>query len=65
MGTFWRVFADDIATTTEEIHPAQEKLASVELEAAKLGLHLNSKKTEVMHFNQGGVTTNRQRMTRK
>ena len=50
MGTFWRVFADDIATPREEIHPAQEKLASVELEAAKLGLHLNSKTTEVMHF---------------
>ena len=50
-------FTDDIAITTEEIHQAQEMLASVETEAAKIGLHLNSKKTEVMHFSQGGVTT--------
>ena len=50
-------FADDIAITSDEIHQAQEMLASVETEAAKIGLHLNSKKTEVMHFNQGGVTT--------
>ena len=49
--------ADDIAITTEEIHQAQEMLASVEIEAAIIGLHLNSKKTEVIHFNQGGVTT--------
>ena len=50
-------FADDIAITSDEIHQAQEMLASVETEAAKIGLHLNSKKTEVIHFNQGGVTT--------
>ena len=49
--------ADNIAITTEEIHQAQEMLASVEIEAAIIGLHLNSKKTEVIHFNQGGVTT--------
>ena len=48
-------FADDIAITTTQIHQAQEMLASVELEAVKIGLHLNSKKTEVMHFNQGGL----------
>ena len=49
--------ADNIAVTTEEIHQAQEMLASVEIEAAIIGLHFNSKKTEVIHFNQGGVTT--------
>ena len=43
-------FADDIAITTEQIHQAQEMLA-------KIGLHFNSKKTEVMHFNLEGVTT--------
>ena len=48
-------FADDIAITTAQIHQDQEMLASVELEAAKIGLRLNSKKTEVMHFNQGGL----------
>ena len=30
-------FADDIAITTEEIHQAQEMLASAEFEAAKIG----------------------------
>lgn len=49
-------FADD-TSTTEEIHQAQGMLASVKLEAVQIGLHLNSKKTEVKHFNQGGVTT--------
>ena len=49
--------ADNIAITTGEIHKAQEMLASVEIEAAIIGLHLNSKKTEVIHFNQGAVTT--------
>ena len=48
-------FADDIAITTAQIHQDQEMLASVELEAAKIGLRLNSKKTEVMHFNHGGL----------
>ena len=59
-------FADDIAITTEEIYQAQEMLASVEFEAAKLALHLNSWKTEVVHFNQGGETTIKaKRMMRK
>ena len=50
-------FADGIAITTVETNQAQEMLASVELEAANTGLCLNSKKTEVMYFNQGGETT--------
>ena len=50
-------FAEGIAITTEEIHQAQKMLASVEREAAKIGLYLKSKKTEVVHFNQGvGIT---------
>ena len=48
-------FADDIAIITGQIHQDQEMLASVELEAAKIGLRRNSKKTEVIHFNQGGL----------
>ena len=36
---------------------AQEMLTSIEFEAAKIGLHLNVKKTEVMHYNQEGITT--------
>ena len=48
-------FADYITITTAQIRQAQEMLASVELKAAKIGLHLNSKKTEVMLFNQGGL----------
>ena len=32
-------------------------LTCIEIEAVKVGLHLNSKKTEVMHFNQEGGTT--------
>ena len=50
-------FADDIAITTEEISQAQEMLKCIEIEAAKVGLHLNAKKTEVMHFNQEGDAT--------
>ena len=50
-------FADDIAIITEEIEKAQEMLTSIEFEAAKIGLHLNVKKTEVMHYNQEGITT--------
>ena len=49
--------ADDIAIITEEIEKAQEMLTSIEFEAAKIGLHLNVKKTEVMHYNQEGITT--------
>ena len=44
-------FADDIALISEEIAQAQELLSSLEKEAGKVGLHLNSKKTEFMKFN--------------
>lgn len=44
-------FADDIALLSEEIAQAQELLARVESEAAKVGLYLNEKKTELMAFN--------------
>ena len=50
-------FADDIAIMTEEIEKAQEMLTSIVFEAAKIGLHLNVKKMEVMHYNQEGITT--------
>lgn len=45
-------FADDIALLSNEIHQAKELLKQVETEAAKVGLHVNAKKTEVMRFNQ-------------
>ena len=45
-------FADDIALLCNEIHQAQELLRRVETEAAKVGLHVNAKKTEHMAFNQ-------------
>ena len=45
-------FADDIALVTEELEHAQDFLYHVEENAAKIGLHLNSDKTEFMSFNQ-------------
>ena len=45
-------FADDLALLTTEIDQAQEVLSRLEKEAAKIGLHLNVPKTEVMTFNQ-------------
>ena len=45
-------FADDIALLCNEIHQAQELLKRVETEAARVGLHVNAKKTEHMSFNQ-------------
>ena len=45
-------FADDIALLCNEIHQAQELLKRVEEEAARVGLHVNAKKTEHMTFNQ-------------
>ena len=44
-------FADDIALLCEEIEQAQKLLNSVEAEAAKVGLHVNAKKTEAMPYN--------------
>eukprot|EP00794_Sanderia_malayensis_P015472 gene15472-17050_t len=45
-------FADDIALLSEEIEQAQRLIDRLETEAAKVGLHCNSKKTEYMSFNQ-------------
>ena len=45
-------FADDIAFVTEELEQAQDFLHRVQGNAAKIGLHLNSDKTEFMSFNQ-------------
>ena len=44
------MFADDIALLSEEIHQAQELLHRVEVEAEKVGLYINAKKTELMHY---------------
>ena len=45
-------FADDIALLTEEIKQAHDMVTKLENEAAKVGLHCNSKKTEVQPLNQ-------------
>ena len=45
-------FADDIALVIDELEQAQDFLHSVQENAAKIGLHLNSDKTEFMSFNQ-------------
>ena len=45
-------FADDIALMTEELEQAQDFLHRVQENALKIGLHLNSDKTEFMSFNQ-------------
>ena len=44
-------FADDIALVTEELEQAQDFLHRVQKNTAKIGLHLNSDKTEFMSFN--------------
>ena len=45
-------FADDIALLSEEIDQAQQLLERLEQQSAKVGLHLNDKKTKVMAYNQ-------------
>ena len=44
-------FTDDVALISEEIDQAQELLQRLETEAANIGLHLNTKKMELMAFN--------------
>ena len=44
-------FADDIALLSDQIEQAHEFLLRVETEANKVGLHINTKKTEAMIFN--------------
>ena len=50
-------FADDIALVSESLVQAQIMLERVETSTAKVGLHLNSDKTEVMLFNQTTTPT--------
>ena len=45
-------FADEIVLLANEIAQAKELLHNVENEAAKVDLHINAKKTEVMEYNQ-------------
>ena len=45
-------FADDIALITETLQQGQELLSRVESSTARVGLHLNADKTEVMIYNQ-------------
>ena len=44
-------YADDIALISQELYQAQELLQIVELEAGKIGLTLNTIKTEVIGYN--------------
>ena len=48
-------FADDIALILDKIEEAQNTLQNVEDAAAKVGLHLNARKTEVIIYNQEAV----------
>ena len=45
-------FADDLALLSDTVDQAQELLLALERHAAKIGLQINSKKTEYMSFNQ-------------
>ena len=44
-------YADDIALVSQEVEQAQLMLTNIEIEVAKIGLHINAKKTEIMSFN--------------
>lgn len=44
-------FADDICLLSDNMQQAQQLLTLVETECNKVGLHLNSRKTEVMTYN--------------
>ena len=49
-------FADDIALLSDTAEQAQEFLNRVETAALHVGLHMSSKKTKLMTFNQQTVT---------
>ena len=44
-------YADDICLISDRVEKAQELLNRVEEECARVGLRLNSKKTEVITYN--------------
>ena len=46
------LFADDVALLSEEIDQAQKVLSKVQTEAERVGLHINTKKTEFMAYKQ-------------
>ena len=58
MQTTELMFADEIALLSKEIAQTQELLSRVEMEASKIGLHINAKKTELMTFNYEDEITN-------
>ena len=45
-------FANDLALLSDTVEQAQEILLALETKAAKVGLHINAKKTQYMSFNQ-------------
>ena len=44
-------YADDIALVSQEVEQAQLMLTNIEIVVAKIGLHINANKTEIMSFN--------------
>ena len=44
-------YVDDIALLSQEVEQAQIMLTNIEIEVAKIGLHINAKKTEIISFN--------------
>ena len=44
-------YADDIALVSHEVCKAQKLLTCVEEEAAKIALHINANKTEIIAYN--------------
>ena len=45
-------YADDIPLVSQDVCQAQKLLTCVEEKAAKIGLHINAKKTIIMAYNQ-------------
>ena len=45
-------YADDIAALSDCMKDAQELLCQLETAAAEVGLHINSKKTQCINYNQ-------------
>ena len=45
------IYADDIALVSQEVEQAQLMLINIEIEVAKIGLHIHAKKIEIMSFN--------------
>ena len=56
------LFADDISLLSEEIDQAKKPLSKVQTEAAKIGFHINAKKTEFMAYNHPDISPSKQQV---